>query len=181
MNLSEISDSKENLQKPPQAKPPPSQSEFHPLTPYLHFVSTKYRVIQSKIDCKKLADDIFGIGKTKPLDMNTFFKRYFMKTASGVSEQEVEMGIKENEESVKETFQMLVGKGKNKITKNLFLNKLKNDGICPTVQIMPIKSRYQMQDETQTCGIQNKNNILTILVIVLILLSIFYLLNKKKK
>lgn len=155
-------------------------SEFHPLAPYISFVSTRYRVIQSKIDCNKLADVIFGNGKTKPLDMNTFFKRYSMKTG-GVSEQEAEMGIKENEELLKETFQMLVGKRRNKITKNLFLNKLNKDGICPTVQIMPKKSGYQMQDETQTCGIQNKNNILTILVIVLILLAIFYLLNKKKK
>jgi len=164
-----------NIKIPGSTKP---ARPGNPLEPYMEFAKSKIELIKvNNYDCDGLASDIFG--SSKPLGWYEFFKLYMLK--SGFSEQDAINALREDSEFFKETFKMLTGKKRTKITKNLFLNKLKNDGICPSVSVMPKKSGYQMQGETQTCGIQNKNNILTILVIVLILLSIFYLLNKKKK
>jgi LPXTG-motif cell wall-anchored protein len=153
-------------------------SEFNPLAPYINFIELSKKVAEKKAyDCDKLASDVFG--GNKALNMQNFFKTYFMKV--GASEEQAQDSINKNKDLLTRVFRMFVGPNRKLITKDLFLNKLKKDGICPTVQIMPKKSGYQMQDETQTCGIQNKNNMLTILAIILILLAIFYLLNKKKK
>lgn len=151
--------------------------EYNPLDPYIRFARSKLELRKvNNYNCDRLAIDIFG--SSKSLGMNAFFKTYMLK--SGFSEQEAKSEISRKPELIKEVFKMFTGK-QNKITKNMFLNKLKRDGICPSVSSMQKRSGYQMQDETQTYGIQNKNNMLTILAIILILLSIFYLLNKKKK
>ena len=167
----------QNAVKPtkPSYKPP----EHHPLAPYLNFIQVKSQVRQlSPYNCNQLADDIFG--SVKSLPMNGFFLSYFMKTGAS-SKNEAQQAINNNKDALEQLFRMLVGTKRNTITKSMFLNKLKKDGICPSISIMPIKSKYQMQGETQTCGIRNKNNIINVLVIVLILLAIFYFLNKKKK
>lgn len=153
-------------------------SEFHPLAPYINFIELSKKVVENKdYNCDTLASNVFG--SKKALNMYNFFKTYFMQVRA--SEEQAQEYINKNRGLLTRVFRMLVGPNRKLITKGLFLNKLKKDGICPTVQIMPKKSGYQVQDETQTCGIQNKNNMLTILAIILILLAIFYLLNKKKK
>lgn len=160
-------------------RPSDKPSEYHPLAPYLSFIQAKNEVIRaSQYNCNKLAGDIFGSGK--PLLMNNFFLLYLIKTGAA-SQTEAQQVIDNNKDTMEPLFRMLVGPRRKKITKAMFLRKLQNDGICPNMGIMPIKSGYQMQGETQTCGIRNKNNIINVLVFVLILLAIFYFLNKKKK
>ena len=158
---------------------PPNKPVYDILSPYFSFVKIKSDIRQQNTNCEKIANDIFGTGKTKPLDMKTFFTRYMMKM--GTTRERAESEFKQEFKLFKDAFTMLVGSRRKTISKNLFINKLRRDGICPSVIIMPKKSGYQMQDEPRACGIQNKNNMINILVAVLILLSIFYLISKGKK
>lgn len=173
-NLNNIPNKPISIPNKPISKPTKPISSPDVLAPYLAYASKKKRYDSGV--CDKIANDIFGNAKmVKKLDEQTFFVNYMLKVA-GVDEKSALSEYNEHRAFFKDTFKMLGGNKRSGITKDIFIKKLKRDGICN--RNINRKSRYEIEGDS-SCAVNNKEKVIKFLFILLVILALFYLFKKR--